>query len=207
MKLANPTIRPIAALFVGLTLAQAAAANLVVNGDFETPAVPTSPGYVCFSNSIDSGWTSAGTHGSCYIAQNTGPFGPAYEGSQYMYVNDYAIAGTVLSQSLSLVGGTTYRLTFAQGGAPVTDPSAGLAVQFGSASLAIDPRDASWKVFSLTYTPSLSGTELLSFSSTTAGAVTLDAVSVVAVPEPASVAMLLMGLLGVGAIARRARAN
>lgn len=199
------------ALVVGLAclcLTPVARANLVANGDFETPSVPAVPGYVCYANSTIDNWTSSGAqHGSCYIQQSTGPFGPAFSGSQYMYVNDFGVAGTKVEQQLALVGGTTYRLTFAEGGVPGFSPVAGLAVTLGTFEAVIAPRDgnSAWEVFSYDYTPLMSGPALLAFASTTSGYVTIDNVTVVAVPEPQTYALLLAGLAGLALATKRRR--
>ena len=195
----------LAIALAGLCVAPAARANLVINGDFEVPVVPQSPGYVCFQNTTLAGWTNSGTRDSCYIKQNTDVFGPAYSGSQYLYVNDFGDAGATASQAVSLTAGTTYVLSFAEGGAPDRNMNAGLSVSLGSFSTTIAPRAPSWQVFSYLYTPSTSGSATLSFTTTTRGITVIDQVAVQAVPEPQTYALMLSGLLAFGVVARQRR--
>lgn len=187
----------------------ASAQNLVFNGGFENPSVGAAE-VQFFSGTTLGGWTSTGGlfGGSGYITSNfnynfgtlQGPL--SYEGSQYLYLNNAAQAGVVLSQTLSLVAGTPYTLSFAQAGigtlgAGAVNVSVG---SFLSQSFAAAGND--WQVRSVNFTPSASGLATLSFTSQ-GGAVTLDAVAVSAVPEPEVAQLLALGLLLVGHVARR----
>src|SRR5664279_4554734 len=87
------------------------AANLVANGDFETPV-----GETCFLSGTTVGsWTSLGNLGSCYVPSSfqSGLFPVAYSGNQMMYVNNAHSIATTISQSLGLSAGQAYDLSFA----------------------------------------------------------------------------------------------
>lgn len=182
------------------------AANLVSNGSFETPSVAAD--YLCFTNSTVVSWTStAGAgHGSCYINDGTGGFPTAFSGAQFMYVNDFGDAGTSLRQTLSLNAGTSYLFTFASSG--VGGGTAGLNVGLGSFSAAIAPRaSTAWQSYSYVYTPATSGAAVLVFASTTTGVLSIDAVSVDAlpVPEPSPTLLLVSGLGALAMLVKRRR--
>lgn len=186
---------------------QAQAANLVVNGDFETPSLGSST-FQCFWNSTKSGWLStfgATGHGSCFINGGKGGWPPAFSGSQFMYVNDYADAGTSAGQTLSLEAGTTYSLTFAL----ASFGAANANVTLGDFTASIVQTQTSWQTYSYLYTPKASGNAALKFTSAATGVVMVDGVSVAAlpapvpVPEPASALLLLCGLGALGAFHRR----
>lgn len=179
-------------------LSPAHAANLVVNGDFEAPSISTT--FQCFATTL-SGWKSTSTadHGSCYIAGGKGGWPPSFSGLQYMYINNYADAGASVQQSILLEAGTRYSLTFALGGLDGT--AGGLNVAFGTFSAAIAPQTlAGWQTYSYIYTPTVSGAAPLKFTTATPWVVTLDAVSVTALPVPEPASMLLMAC-GLGALA------
>lgn len=119
-------------------------------------------------------------------------------------------AGVFASLALNLTGGVTYTAHYdvaanRRGGTDL------LTVMFGTASAmytltsasALDP----FTTLALSFTPGTTGSYNLSFS--TAGGDNigplLDNVSVVAVPEPATWAMMIIGFGGVGALMRRRR--
>jgi hypothetical protein len=184
------------ALFAVICLlaGQAPAADLVSNGSFEGLSVPASPGYSCFSGSAAAGWIhSAGLHGSCYILGNTGGWGAAYNGTQFMYLNDFGTAGTSIEQTLGLTAGTTYLLSFAVGGFPGT-PVGQLNVELGSFSTTVTQADSGWSYYDFLVTPASTGSAALRFTSLSNASVTIDAVSVASVPEPAAALMWALGL-------------
>jgi hypothetical protein len=186
--------------------AASAAGNLVVNGDFELPSI--NDPFLCFSGDTMQAWThSAGAHGSCYIKQNTDLWGAAYSGKQLFYLNDFGTAGTTVQQGISLTAGTTYQLSFEVSGLKDRANAGSMQVQLGSfsAAIAAGPSAGAWHAYAYQYTPQASGLAQLKFTSIS-GPVNIDAVSLVAlppVPEPTTWALMLSGLLALGALRRR----
>ena len=196
-----------AAALAGASWLPASASNMVINGNFESPAI--SSDYLCFTSSTVASWTSmAGTtHGSCYINDGTGGFPAAFSGGQFMYVNDFGDVGTSVQQMISLSAGTAYALTFATSGLGST--TAALSVTLGTFTTLIPSRaSAGWLPYSFIYNPSVSGNVQLKFASATSGVVSIDAVSldVSPVPEPTSALLLTSGLLVVAAYVRKRQA-
>jgi hypothetical protein len=116
----------------------------------------------------------------------------------------------VLSQSLSLTGGTTYTATFLLGGSQ-RGSSNTVDVMFGTSSasyslLSADPLAPQ----SIVFTPGSSGTYTLSFANgggDNIGAILDDVVvSTSAIPEPQTYALMLGGLVAMFAVARRRKA-
>lgn len=198
-------------LLGGLAAAGSAQTNLVTNGDFETQSINTlgNGTYHCFRNATFHGWTqstSDGSFGSCFHRGGRDGFPAAYSGGVFMYVNDSGDINESIGQSLNVVGGTRYRLDFAVGGyAGLVAP---LEVSFGAFKTTVPWRNADegWVTHSFTYTPNSTGAAWLSFTSREfESAITLDAVSVVAIPEPGTYALMALGLGCVGVVARRGK--
>mgnify|MGYP001222480152 FL=1 len=210
MNITTFPVRKLSALVAALGVAGGALAadNLVVNGDFESPAALPNGMYQCFNNTTLQAWTSTGGHGSCYIQQNTDLWAGAFSGSKLLYINDYGDAGTSISQMLTLSAGTTYALHFEVSGLSGRTGSVGLMVDFGSSHHALTAASGGgWTGFNFTYAPVIGGTTLLKFTAGSAP-VNIDAVSVAAlppapVPEPVSWALMLAGLGALGLVARR----
>ena len=159
-------------------------------------------------NAVPTGWTV--TNGTVDI------IGPAFHnlcGAGYgkcIDLDGSSMDAGILSTSLNLTAGVQYTATFElagnqRDGADTGSVSFG-GLSFGSQSLAfaLNATDA-FSTYQLVFTPGASGAYSLSFSNAggdNIGAL-LDNVSVSAVPEPETLAMLLAGLGLVGAVARR----
>lgn len=159
-------------------------------------------------NAVPTGWTV--TNGTVDI------IGPAFfnlcgagQGKCIDLDGSTGDAG-ILSKSLNLTAGVQYTATFElagnqRGGSDTGTVSFG-GLSFGSQSIAyaLAATDA-FASYQLVFTPGTTGAYDLSFSNAggdNVGAL-LDNVSVSAVPEPETLAMLLAGLGLIGTVARR----
>lgn len=115
----------------------------------------------------------------------------------------------VFTKTLTLTGGTTYTASFLLAGSQRNFTEI-VDVSFGTttATYTFAPTDP-FGTKSLTFTPLSTGSVSLSFANRGGdleGAL-LDNVTITAVPEPETYALMLAGLLVVGSIARRCRSN
>ena len=202
-------MKKIIALLVGAGLAAVAprvtAQSLIVNGTF---------------NAGITGWTTNGDSGSIIFENKKGVLSPATNAAVF---NAASTAGTngVLYQSFSTTVGKSYSLTFYYGGFTVSTNPAGPAGREYLGVEALNGAGLSGSIlFSNTVTPSVyadlktipadftqftdtfvasGSTTTLEFldrsSNTSAVAGVLDDVSVIAVPEPSTVAMSAVGAL------------
>jgi hypothetical protein len=186
----------------------AARANLVNNGDF--------------SNGLN-GWTASGsgtTPGSgITVVGSTTPFGdtityPTGTTNSAYFVDDNAVES--LTQQVQLSAGVTYDLSFALEGT-----KSGANNQFGytltsnvntTPTFTVPNTNATvpvgqWTTYSNYFTPNADGLYTLSFNFTSgltpAQDVLLTDVSVAAVPEASTWAMMMLGFVGVGFMAYR----
>lgn len=160
-------------------------------------------------NTIPSGWNVSGgtvdlvgAGGYGYLCATGGGMCVDLDGST-------SNAG-VLSRDLSLTAGTTYTSFFDIAGSQ-RGGSENLQIIFGSSTMSLNPlaSDSPWTQYSLTFTPTVTGTYSLVFNNAggdNMGAI-LDNVSVQAVPEPESYALLLAGLGLMGTVARRRKSQ
>ncbi len=191
-----------------------AATNIVTNGGFEQPGVT---GTCCTTSPSDPlpGWTV----GSGNVNVVLGTFGStngnlAYEATQYLDLIGQGGSGSI-SQSLATVVGQSYKLTFAYahnlfpGGTNAA--SAGFA--FGGLTGTVShssgsTNDLDWQIYTGYFTATSTSTNL-SFTNLTPtvgnAGVLLDGISVSAVPEPATWAMMIAGFGLVGGTMRRSR--
>lgn len=198
----------------------AAATNLIVNGDFETP------GNVGAYRTINAGQAPAGfgwtITGSVDVLSYNGAFGrnppPPNSGANSL---DLVGAGSVggISQSFATEAGKTYRLSFDFSHSPTME---GAAMTFGVAgifeqALSTYGTNGAWQNFTFDFVAD-AATGLLAFNNTRGGFWTgmyLDNVSVIdmtqpgpiggAVPEPATWALMIGGFGMAGAAVRRRR--
>lgn len=193
--------------------ASPASAELIVNGGFEQPGVT---GPCCTTTPPDAlpGWTV--TAGDVNVV--IGTFGStngnlAYEGSQYLDIVGQQPNGA-MQQTFNTVAGRLYTVSFAYahnlfGGAPSAtgvfsvDVLGGILTHTGGTT-----NDLGWSTYLGQFTATGS-TATLAFSgaqSTDNAGLFLDAVSVT-VPEPATWAMLILGMGAVGGAMRRKTAR
>lgn len=204
-----------AAAALGASATPVSAAQLLVNGGFEQPSVP---GSCCTTTPPDAlpGWSV--TAGDVNVV--IGTFGStngnlAYQGSQYLDLVGQAPNGA-LQQSFATIAGQTYTVSFAYshnlfGGAPSAsgtfsvDVLGGLLTHTGGTT-----NDLGWSTYFGQFVANGSSATIAfaGAQSTDNAGLFLDAVSVTgAVPEPATWAMLILGLGAVGGAMRRRTAR
>lgn len=192
----------LAAALLASPLLASAATELVNNGSFEANAQANGS----WSNKSGLvGWT-AGTLG---VELRNGVAGTALDGLNYVELD--TTGNSWISQTLNTVAGQWYSLSFAYSNrAGVAANSNGLSWSFGGSSGVAAPQaqisgDHQWQTFSTLVQASGSNTvlrfEALGISDSLGSS--LDRVSVSAVPEPESYALLLAGLAAVGFMVRR----
>ena len=198
-----------------------AAANLVTDGSFESAGV-TAGNYATFTGSALAGWTAL--PGSA-IEVRDALVGNAEDGSDFVELD--STHNSAMLTSFDSVAGQTYSLSFHYSGRPadaalnagfaggvVPSGSNWLTVDFGTGPITLKPAtnttpDNVWELYTATFTGTGSSMSLM-FSA--AGAddsygASLDDVSVTAVPEPTTMAMLGAGLLGVFGLGLRRRSR
>jgi choice-of-anchor C domain-containing protein len=199
--------------------ATSAGAAPFTNGSFETGIAP---GSFTSLNGGDStsitGWTVGGSAPDAvdYI----GSYWVAADGSKSLDLNGL-IAGSI-SQTFTVTNGQAYRVTFQLAGNPDGGPQPKTLDSTTTFTLfSPPPFDSSghstsnmgWTTYSFDFVAN-SNSETLTFTSTTttpsgngtypfAFGPALDNVSVTAIPEPATWAMMILGFMGVGFLAYR----
>ena len=193
------------------------AQNLILNGDFEsynirTEAPGNTTGVIGFGGNTVPFWNSALASGSLFDDRyiNNGVVPGVYAGEQSFLMS----AGRPLEQSVNLVAGTQYRLSFAnsaQVGELAYVSSFNLSVSIGDGVQTVEETftrvpPADWQESAILFIAENTGSYTLTFFAPAGGSnvVYLDNISLVAVPEPSSVAALA-GAFALSACATRRR--
>jgi choice-of-anchor C domain-containing protein len=184
-------------------------ASVFQNGGFETGPAPGSFITLGSGSTAITGWTVGGG-GIDYI----GSYWQPSDGSRSLDLNGN-LPGSI-SQTFDVVSGQTYQVTFylagnTDGGPAIKTLTASIDSTVFLASFDSTGKsrsDMGWMQYSFLFTAN-GPTETLSFQSTTlegnAYGPALDNVSVAAVPESSTWAMMILGFLGVGFVSYRRR--
>lgn len=214
-----------AALSLATAVALPAQANLLANGGFEFPALGS--GYAAYDQGQTIGaWTVVGTgnpvasvlalHTTYQEYSNTLSFS-AYEGVVSLDLTGSGHQGANgVQQSVATTAGAVYALSFQVGNQDSAFGGYGagsvIEVFIDAVSAGVfansdeNPADVNWKGFSLTFTAASASTTIAFINATAAYdfMTGLDAVSLVEVPEPAGMALLLWGAVAtIGGLRRR----
>ena len=203
----------LAATAISFMPTTAFAANLVTNGGFETPTVSPPCCSTVPPDSLD-GWTATPNVNVVLGTYSSTNGNLAAEGNQYLDLVGQGGTGSIFQDLITEIGGV-YTLSFVYSHnlfTPSSATSASASLSVGSLLDTIshstgDTSNLDWLTYTNTFTATGTTTRL-TFTNLTGGVnegIFLDAVSVAAVPEPATWAMMLLGFAGIGMALRRTR--
>ena len=188
-----------------------ASANIVVNGGFEADQLANGTPWAQVSSI--TGWTSTQSF-EIQKGSNTGGlsnFNTSYEGNQYLELNSNTLSQ--ISQTLGTTAGQAYNLSFAYSGRSDTPGGLASAMEVFWNGVLLTPTvtasaNSGWSLVTFSDLIATGNNTVLSFDSIAPVAASsygsyLDAVNVSAVPEPATYAMMLLGLCAMGLMLRR----
>lgn len=208
------------------TSAPAFAANLMINGDFETPITPTGSFTVYGGGSSFTGWNVTGPSGNAVLLLSTTYSEPniTFQAQSGLASMDLTGAGNTgptsgINQDVTTVFGRKYALTFWVGNADGSGNSnyllpstVNLSINGGGlvgfTNSTTTTFQNNWQQFNTTFVATGTTTNIAFFNGTgrSDAETGLDSVSLQsAVPEPASWALMLGGFFGLGAVLRRIR--
>jgi hypothetical protein len=209
----------------------AASAELLIDGGFDAPKYGVTSGGVLnfgfYENygpvtgdsqyggiKFDDAWHI--TQGNVDLVTQTGGWPANPQSTPYYLDLNGNTAGTI-EQKFSTIAGQKYTLSFYYsnnpGGSPNLDEAlvkltGGISFSDTVAHYGATSEDLKWVYYSETFTADITGDTYLSFAQDPVnqccnGGILLDSVSVSAIPEPSTWAMMILGFLGVGFMAYR----
>ena len=183
-------------------------AELILNGSFESPGIAPPGDIISPAPSVITSWISPARFGWYMKGEGTSGWPKAHDGD---YLLDFTERGITIKQSFSVTAGLEctasfwqlQRSTTATMAAAVTLDAGGYT---GSLGLTTNAGDAVWTQYTFAFTPDTTTTATLSFHGLAQSTgVFMDDVSVTAIPEPGTLALLATGLLGLLCYAWRKR--
>jgi hypothetical protein len=186
--------------------------ELLTNGSFELPAIPTIDQLYIAPSTAITGWTL--TEGSVNVNHTSAIFGTAHSGEQMVDING-SESGT-LQQSFSTIVGESYLLTLYYANNPnpafASPPYNADVTLFGTGTLYSEfithsdsvAWDMKWVLLSHSFVAD-SSTTTLQLQSRSGGfnGVVFDSVSITPVPEPSTLFLACAALIGVSVGRRR----
>ncbi len=176
-------------IFAGMCLvfANSSAATLITNGGFESDL---------------TGWTCSTPGGNC----GAGTFAGPQEGAKHFWGFDNGPGG-LNSQAFTTTVGAMYSIDFFYGSSSAS-PANNMSLTVGDLTHSFTFASSGWSTYSATFSAVAAFTDLKFFFDTDPGTGTLwlDGIvvkSVSAVPEPSSLALLLLGFAGIFVLRRK----
>jgi hypothetical protein len=212
MKLALAAAAACSALALSAAPASAAV-NLVTNGSFETPAGSVgAAGYTTFSaGSEPAGFGWDVTTNSVDLVTYAGPYGAApptaSSGAVFLDLVGTGSTGGISQTVSGLTAGKSYYLEFDYTNNFHSIGEAAATATIGNLVATKSSSSGTFAHYSGTFTAN-TASELLTFTNTIGGGnggLFIDNVSVSAVPEPASWALMMLGVFGLGGLLRTQR--
>lgn len=201
----------------GVILAAPAAPTLLLNGDFESPVQPISTFLPV--GSVIPGWTVVGTGPVNVDHVNSGTAYWPGDASQFMDLTGNTGGAGIQSDAFSTVAGQTYLIAFDAFNGSLVSPGTAwtgpaLSLQASGSAIAnfnglTDLPAGVPEVLTYSFTAASASTTLtfLETSGFDSNASWIDNITITAVPEPTTAAMLVVGFCALGLARRRATKN